>query len=87
MISPVWFTMFLIAENLVRIDFCRSPTRGLHVCSYTRNGAQPVKPCVGRLRIAKHDIRPWQPSGTVPAGDQHPQHLFTVGISGRTGLA
>jgi hypothetical protein len=40
------------------------PTRGLHVCSYTRNGAQPAKPCAGRLRIAKHVMRPWQRSGT-----------------------
>jgi len=39
-------------------------TRGLHVCSYTRNGAQPVKTCVGQLR---HDMRRWQRSGTVPA--------------------
>jgi hypothetical protein len=26
-------------------------TRGFHVCSYARNGAQSVKPCAGRLRI------------------------------------
>jgi hypothetical protein len=29
-------------------------TRGLHVCSYTRNGAQPVKPCAAALMMSVH---------------------------------
>jgi hypothetical protein len=40
-------------------------TRGFQVCSYTGNGAQPVKPCVGRLRIARHVMRPWQRASSI----------------------
>jgi hypothetical protein len=48
----------------------RRSTRGFHVCSYARNGAQPVKPCADRMRIAKHVMRPEgykpRPSPNVP---------------------
>ncbi|WP_334409283.1 hypothetical protein [Bradyrhizobium sp. AZCC 1721] len=48
-------------------------TRGFHVRSCARNGAQPVQPCAERLRIAKHVMPPMAEDDNL-VHHQRPDH-------------